>query len=70
MVTKKKGNQFTEKITMYVTKEVADIYRTGKYNHWDVAELCRKAFCESLIKHKDILTRPASEVSESQIESA
>jgi hypothetical protein len=61
MVSKKKNAQFTERITIYVTKEVADIYRTGKYNQWDVADLTRKGFSDVLVKNKDVLLKPATD---------
>lgn len=62
MVAKKKSNQFPERLTLYVTKEVADIYRQGKYNQWDVADLGRTGFSDLLIKNKDILLKPAAEI--------
>lgn len=64
MVSKKKNAQFTERITIYVTKEVYDIYRAGKYNQWDVADLTRKGFCDALLKNKDTLLKPAAENSD------
>ncbi len=54
MVLKKKVSQFPERLTVYVTKEVADIYRQGKYNNWDVAELGRYGFSDFLLKIKNV----------------
>ena len=62
IVQKKKSSQFSERLTLYVTKEVADIYRQGKYNHWDVAELGRKGFSDILLKNKPVLLKPADEI--------
>ena len=61
MVSKKKSAQFNDRITIYVTKEIADIYRQGKYNNWDVADLGRKGFSDSLLKNKATLLTPASD---------
>lgn len=62
MVSKKKSSQYPERLTLYVTKEVADIYRQGKYNQWDVAELGRKGFSDTLLKNKNVLLKPADDV--------
>lgn len=62
MVSKKKSSQYPERLTLYVTKEVADLYRQGKYNGWEVAELGRKGFSDTLIKNKTVLLRPADDV--------
>lgn len=50
-----------DRITIYVTKEIAEIYRQGKYNNWDVADLGRKGFSDSLLKNKATLLTPAAE---------
>jgi hypothetical protein len=59
MNLKKKISQYSERLTVYVTKEVADIYRQGKYNNWDVADLGRSGFSESLLKNKSQLLQSA-----------
>lgn len=61
MVLKKKVSQFPERLTVYVTKEVADIYRQGKYNNWDVAELGRSGFSDFLLKNKEQLLKSAND---------
>lgn len=62
MVSKKKNAQYSERLTLYVTKEIAEIYRQGKYNKWDVAELGRNGFSDTLLKNKDVLLKPADDV--------
>lgn len=52
---------------MYVTKEIADIYRQGKFNKWDVADLGRKGFSQTLLKNKLVLMNPAVEIEENII---
>lgn len=67
MIAKKKSSQFTERLTLYVTKEIADIYRQGKFNKWDVADLGRKGFSQTLLKNKLVLMNPAVEIEENII---
>lgn len=56
---KLKATDPKDKITIYFDKEVADLYRTGKYNGWDVSEIVRRASTEALKKFADKLLEKA-----------
>lgn len=49
-----------EKITLYFDAETVELYRVGKINKWDVAEIARKAVERAFKERREILLKPAS----------
>lgn len=50
-----KLKKFAEKakITLYFDKEIAELYRIGKSNGWDVCQIMREAASDAMRKHQD-----------------
>lgn len=49
------------KITLYFSRSVDDLYRTGKDNGWDVCEIVRKAASDALLARAEILKTQAKD---------
>lgn len=58
---KLKRADWKQKVTIYVDKEVAALYRIGKQNGWDVCEIIRRASIDALISRSEILNQPADQ---------
>jgi hypothetical protein len=50
------------KISVYVEKDAAELYRMGKHNGWDVCEIARKAVEDALKRVSPQLKQLAEEV--------
>ena len=61
-VPKLRRAQVECKITVHIDKQTDEIYRNGKMNGYDVAEIARRAVKKALNERREVLLTPADQI--------